>query len=142
MLADRHHLFQPWLLGVEEGQRDLAGVVMRKDPVGDALVAARRRLVAVDAQVERDDRALGGESAMPGRLRRSITVCGSTNSRSPTLTSRSVASAGTTLAIISATFGPMPSSAVIGENRRIEQGRAHQLWAAGCGLSMSITKRW
>ena len=32
VLADRHRLFQPGGVGVEEGQRDLAGVVMRDRP--------------------------------------------------------------------------------------------------------------
>ena len=44
-------------MGMEEGQRDLAGVVMGIDAVGHGSVAARRRLVAVDAHVERDDGA-------------------------------------------------------------------------------------
>ncbi len=45
---------------MEEGQRDLAGVVMRINPVGHRAVAARRRLVAVDPDLQRDDRAFGG----------------------------------------------------------------------------------
>jgi len=44
---------------MEEGEGDFAGVVMRENPVGRRPVAARRRLMAVDAQVERHDRALG-----------------------------------------------------------------------------------
>ena len=36
---------------------DLAGVVVGEDPLGDAPVAARRLLVAVDAHLERDDGA-------------------------------------------------------------------------------------
>ena len=44
---------------MEEGQRYLAGIVMGVNPVWHRPVAARRRLVAVDAHVERDDRALG-----------------------------------------------------------------------------------
>ena len=59
MLADRHRLFEIGRVRVEEGQADLAGVVMREDPVGHRLVAARRRLVPVDAQLERHDLALG-----------------------------------------------------------------------------------
>ena len=59
MLADRHRLFQIGGVGVEEGQRDLAGVVMRKDPIGHRAVAARRRLVAVERDLQRDDRAFG-----------------------------------------------------------------------------------
>ena len=45
---------------MEEGQRDLARVVMRVDAIGHGLVAARRRLMAVDAHIQRDDRAFGG----------------------------------------------------------------------------------
>ena len=59
MLADRHRLFEIGGMRVEEGQPDLAGVVMREDPVRHRLVAARRRLVPVDAQFERHDLALG-----------------------------------------------------------------------------------
>lgn len=57
MLAHRHRLFEIGGMGVEEGQPDLAGVVMGIDAVGHRAVAARRRLVTVDAHVERDDGA-------------------------------------------------------------------------------------
>ena len=59
MLALGHRLFEIGGMGMKEGQRDLAGVVMGVDPVGHRPVAARRRLVAVDAHIERDDRAFG-----------------------------------------------------------------------------------
>jgi hypothetical protein len=58
MLALGHRLFEIGSVSMEEGQRDLPGVVMGVDPVGHRPVAAWRRLVAVDAHVERDDLAL------------------------------------------------------------------------------------
>ena len=42
---------------MEEGEGDLAGVVMGEDPPRDAPVAARRLLVAVDPDLEGDDGA-------------------------------------------------------------------------------------
>ena len=56
-LADRQKLFDPIAVRAEEGQPDLAGVVVREHAVGLVVQAARRWLVPVHAQVERDDRA-------------------------------------------------------------------------------------
>ncbi len=55
--ADRQRLFEVVAMGVEEGEADLAGVVVGEDPPRDAPVAARRLLVAVDAHLEGDDGA-------------------------------------------------------------------------------------
>ena len=57
VFADRHGFLQIGGMRVEKGEADLTGVVMRIDAVRHGAVAARRRLVAVDAQVERDDGA-------------------------------------------------------------------------------------
>ncbi len=84
VLADRQRLFEIGGMGVEEGQRDLAGLVMGEDAVGHGAVAARRRLVAVDAQVERDDRALRRDARCPAGCAGRSRVCGRTKSRSPT----------------------------------------------------------
>ena len=55
--ADRQRLFEIVAMGVEEGEGDLAGVVMGEDPPRNAPVAARRLLVTVDADLEGDDGA-------------------------------------------------------------------------------------
>jgi hypothetical protein len=57
LLADRQGLVEPAGLGVEEDEADFASLVMREYPVGHIAASARRRLVAVDAQIERDNRA-------------------------------------------------------------------------------------
>ena len=59
--ADRKGLLHPGAVGVKEGEGDLAGVVMGEDAIGDAAVVRRRLLVPVDANLERDDGALGSE---------------------------------------------------------------------------------
>ena len=48
-------------MGVEEGQRDLAGVVMGEDAIGDAPVAAAAASGGGRCGRERDDGALGRE---------------------------------------------------------------------------------
>ena len=60
LLAFRQLLFQIGGMGMEEGQGDIVGVVMGVDAVGDRAVAARRRLMAVDGEVERNDLAVDG----------------------------------------------------------------------------------
>src|SRR5690606_19117126 len=54
----RQLLFEVSRVSVEEGQRDVARLVMGEDAIGNAAVAARRRLVPVDPKVQRDDLAL------------------------------------------------------------------------------------
>ena len=45
---------------MKEHQADLARLVMGEDPVGHVAAAARRRLVMVDPDLQRDDRAFRG----------------------------------------------------------------------------------
>ena len=66
ILADRQAALEPGGIGVEEGERDLAGVVEGEDAIGDGAVAARRRLMPVDAKVKRDDRPLRRRMRCPG----------------------------------------------------------------------------
>ena len=90
---------------MEEGQRDLAGVVMRIDPVGHRAVAARRRLVAVDPQFERHDRAFRGAgdagpvAAVDDRMRQHEQQVAARAWRSPR-------SAGTTFSIMAGDLRP------------------------------------
>ena len=54
-LADRQCLFQPVAFAAEEGEGDLARFVMAEHAPRHPGLAARRRLVPVDAQCQRDD---------------------------------------------------------------------------------------
>ena len=55
--ADRKQLLEPRGLRMEEGERNLPGLVEGEDAVGNVRLAAWRRLMAVDLDLERDDRS-------------------------------------------------------------------------------------
>ena len=102
LFALRHRLFEIGGVRVEECQPDLAGVVMRVDAVGHRPVAARRRLVPVDAHIERDDRAFGGKcDARP--VAPVDDGIGQHEQQIPARASRSPISAGTIFEIMPAT---------------------------------------
>ena len=53
LLTDRQRLFDPAALRAEEDELDFPGLVMGKHPVRHLRLAARRRLVAVDVELQR-----------------------------------------------------------------------------------------
>ena len=83
-LADGQLLIDELALGMEENEVDASGVVFARDLVGRFVVAARRRLVLQNPELQSVTIVPGTAAASCGSARRSMTPVGMCQSRSTT----------------------------------------------------------